>query len=90
MLSASQYEAICSAMGAHVQPDEYGEYTICNVYLDTANDDLIRRSVEKPVFKEKLRVRSYGVACMGRDFFNWFPAVPRYAMYKSNLRCMSR
>ncbi len=48
-------------MGAHVQPDEYGEYTICNVYLDTANDDLIRRSVEKPVFKEKLRVRSYGV-----------------------------
>lgn len=49
-------------MGAHVQPDEYGEYTICNVYLDTANDDLIRRSVEKPVFKEKLRVRSYGVA----------------------------
>jgi len=45
-------------MGAHVQPDEYGEYTICNVYLDTANDDLIRRSVEKPVFKEKLRVRS--------------------------------
>lgn len=61
LLSASQYEAICSAMGAHIQPDEYGEYTICNVYLDTANDDLIRRSVEKPVFKEKLRVRSYGV-----------------------------
>ena len=28
--------------------------------------------------------------CISRDFFNWLPANPRYAMYKSNLRCMSR
>ena len=27
--------------------------------------------------------------CMGRNFFNWLPAIPRYVMYKSNMHCMS-
>jgi hypothetical protein len=38
-----------------------GFYTICNIYYDTEHDDLIRKSLAKPVFKEKLRLRSYGV-----------------------------
>lgn len=41
--------------------DKYGEHTICNIYFDTPNFDLARRSIEKPVYKEKLRLRSYGV-----------------------------
>lgn len=41
-------------------PDEYGRSTICNLYYDTPDRLLIRRSLEKPVYKEKLRVRSYG------------------------------
>lgn len=36
-------------------------YSISNIYYDTRDDSLIRNSIEKPVYKEKLRVRSYGV-----------------------------
>lgn len=49
-----------AAIGPYVQKDKYGEYTICNVYYDTASDELIRHSLEKPVYKEKMRLRSYG------------------------------
>lgn len=41
-------------------PDPHGESTICNIYYDTPDFRLIRHSLEKPVYKEKLRVRSYG------------------------------
>ena len=41
---------------------EGGFYTICNIYYDTDTDELIRKSIEKPVYKEKLRLRSYGRA----------------------------
>lgn len=43
------------------EKDEYGEYTIYNIYYDTDDWRLIRSSIDKPVYKEKLRVRSYGV-----------------------------
>ena len=41
--------------------DQYGWDTICSLYYDSENFDLIRRSIDKPVYKEKLRMRSYGV-----------------------------
>lgn len=36
-------------------------YSISNIYYDTADNELIRKSIERPVYKEKLRMRSYGV-----------------------------
>ena len=48
-----------------MQEDQYGKTTIRNVYYDTENYRLIRRSLGKPVYKEKLRMRSYRTA--GRD-----------------------
>ena len=48
-------------MTPYMKKDAYGEYTICNIYYDTDDYRLIRASLEKPVYKEKLRVRSYGV-----------------------------
>ncbi len=36
-------------------------YTICNIYYDTPDHAIIRKSIEKPIYKEKLRLRSYGV-----------------------------
>ena len=36
-------------------------YTICNIYYDTADNEIIRKSIDKPVYKEKIRLRSYGV-----------------------------
>lgn len=41
--------------------DEYGKSIICNIYFDTDNYDLISHSITKPVFKDKLRLRSYNI-----------------------------
>ncbi|MCQ2535294.1 MAG: polyphosphate polymerase domain-containing protein, partial [Clostridia bacterium] len=50
-------------------PDIYGQTTNCNIYYDTDNWDLIRKSIEGPVYKEKLRVRSYGTPKTGDEIF---------------------
>ena len=39
--------------------DKYGRTSIRNLYYDTDTYLLIRRSIEKPAYKEKLRIRSY-------------------------------
>lgn len=61
MLTAAQQAFLLNEMQPHMERDRYGEYTICNIYYDTPDWKLIRASLEKPVYKEKLRVRSYGV-----------------------------
>ena len=69
LLTPAQFEAVREGMKAYMTPDAYSRYTICNVYYDTDDYSLIRTSLEKPVYKEKLRVRSYGpVADDGRVF----------------------
>ena len=61
MLTRSQCDALMARIDAHLKEDRYPIYTICNIYYDTDDYRLIRASLEKPVYKEKLRVRSYGV-----------------------------
>lgn len=61
-LTASQDRFLREALAPYVTPDRYGESTICNIYYDTPDFRLIRKSIEKPVYKEKLRLRSYGPA----------------------------
>ncbi len=61
-LTAAQDRFLREALAAYVRPDQYGESTICNLYYDTPDFRLIRKSIEKPVYKEKLRLRSYGPA----------------------------
>ena len=62
LLDAQQRTMVEDAFRSHMVPDEHGESTICNVYYDTPDYRLIRTSLEKPVYKEKLRMRSYGPA----------------------------
>lgn len=62
MISAKQLAVIKEAFKEHMIADVHGKNTICSLYYDTPDFRLIRRSIEKPVYKEKLRVRSYGVA----------------------------
>ncbi len=61
LLTYAQYLAMKKGMAPYMRPDAYSHYTLCNVYYDTPDYQLIQRSLEKPVYKEKLRVRSYGV-----------------------------
>lgn len=60
LLTQAQYTALRAALTDHMDQDQYGLHTIANIYYDTDDYALIRASIEKPVYKEKLRVRSYG------------------------------
>lgn len=60
MLTKPQWLAVCQAMQGHMQADTYGRYQIRNVYFDTPDYQIIRTSLEKPLYKEKLRLRQYG------------------------------
>ena len=61
LLTPAQYRAVRQGMLPYMAPDVHPKYTICNLYYDTDSYALIRASLEKPVYKEKLRLRSYGV-----------------------------
>ena len=61
LMTAEKYERLWQRLREHLRPDEYFSSTVCSVYYDTADYELIRRSIQKPIYKEKLRLRSYGV-----------------------------
>ncbi|MCM1542187.1 MAG: polyphosphate polymerase domain-containing protein [Blautia sp.] len=62
LLDRKQKERVLQAMEPYMELDGYGRSTIRNIYYDTDNYRLVRTSLEKPVYKEKLRVRSYQAA----------------------------
>lgn len=59
LLSPSAKDAVLQAMKGRMEIDMYGRTTIRNIYFDTDGYDLIRRSLQGPEYKEKLRIRSY-------------------------------
>ena len=69
LITKKQKQMIQEAFEPYMKGDEYGKSTICNIYFDTPDSLLIRRSLEKPVYKEKLRVRSYGRASEDGEVF---------------------
>ena len=60
LLTREKYNELREALKDQIVEDEYGLSSISNVYYDTDDYRLIRDSIEKPKYKEKLRVRSYG------------------------------
>lgn len=62
LITRQQYEQLCFALQDKMTADRYGRYTISNLYYDTEDYQLIRHSIEGPVYKEKLRLRCYGTA----------------------------
>lgn len=61
MLTRAQHQALLAALRGRLAQDQYGLHTISNLYMDTGDFTLIRASIDKPVYKEKLRLRAYGV-----------------------------
>jgi hypothetical protein len=60
LLSDYQYKLLRERLAEYMEQDSYGLHTINNIYYDTDDYRLIRESLSKPVYKEKLRLRSYG------------------------------
>lgn len=69
LLPEPVYRILRERLQEHMAEDRYGLSTICNIYYDTQDDLLIRRSIEHPRYKEKLRLRSYGIPEMDSMVF---------------------
>ena len=69
LLNPVQYRELKKRLEGRMAVDQYGKSTISNIYFDTPDSRLIRESLEKPVYKEKLRLRSYGIPKAGDTVF---------------------
>ena len=65
LLNQIQYDELIKRLSEYMDPDEYCKdgknYSIYNIYYDTDDNQVIRHSISKPYYKEKLRLRSYKV-----------------------------
>lgn len=60
ILTSHQYQQLMSAFAEKFTANVYGEYSVHNIYFDTDQDEIIRTSIERPIYKEKMRMRWYG------------------------------
>lgn len=87
LMNRQQKEQILYAMEQYMKLDDYGRTTIRNIYFDTDNYRLIRRSLEKPAYKEKLRVRSYQAVTKEQPVFVELKKKYKHVVYKRRLVC---
>lgn len=69
IIKPGQYEDFFRRLEDHIVPDRFFSSTVCSLYYDTDDYRLIRNSIEKPLYKEKLRLRSYNVPGPDDDVF---------------------
>lgn len=85
MLTRPQKDALLKVMELYMKLDRYGRTTIRNIYYDTPNYRLIRHSIEQPIYKEKLRIRSYARVKPGGDVFVELKKKFKKVVYKRRL-----
>ncbi len=61
VISKKDKDNLLRVISKYICKDEYFISNIHNIYFDTSNNDLIINSLEKPIFKDKFRIRSYGL-----------------------------
>lgn len=86
LLNETQCEVIRSVLHQRMEPDSHGLSTICNLYYDTPDYRLIRHSLEHPVYKEKLRLRCYGIATGDADVFLELKKKYKGIVYKRRIK----
>lgn len=69
VITKKERDIIMEKIQPYIKKDKYYESKICNIYFDTNNSDLIINSIGKPDFKEKIRLRSYGIPELDNDVF---------------------
>lgn len=87
LITKQQKQMLLWAMEPYMESDPYGRTTILNIYYDTPEDTLIRRSLDKPVYKEKLRLRSYGRATAESTVFLELKKKYKGVVYKRRIAC---
>ena len=69
IITLQQMNRLLEILGLYMNEDKYFKSTIRNIYYDTPNFLLIRTSIEKPEYKEKLRIRSYETVNLDDNVF---------------------
>lgn len=69
IINQNQYQILKEILDNKMVEDEHGKSTICNIYFDTDDYELIRHSITKPVYKDKIRLRSYNVPTQADNVF---------------------
>ena len=90
LLTTKQKEKLLAVMQPYMKLDEYGRTTIRNLYYDTDTYLLIRRSIEKPEYKEKLRIRSYSRASTDSTVFVELKKKYKHVVYKRRMPLPNR
>lgn len=69
LITGKQKEQLLEKIKEFIEEDKFFKSEIHNIYFDTNNNDLIVHSLDKPIFKDKFRVRSYGIPNLEDDIF---------------------
>ena len=86
LMDRGQTAWLVSRLKGHMEPDRYGLTTIASLYYDTPDSRLIRASLDRPAFKEKLRLRSYGPATEDSPVFLELKRKASGIVYKRRVR----
>ena len=86
LLDQQQRQLMEQVLRERMIPDHHGMSTICNLYYDTEDFRLVRRSLEHPIYKEKMRLRSYGQAGEETDIFLELKKKYKGIVYKRRVR----
>ena len=85
LLTREQQQRLQKVMQPYMKPDNHGAATVRNLYFDTDTYLLIRRSIEKPVFKEKMRIRCYETASAQSTVFVELKRKYKQMVYKRRI-----
>ena len=89
-ITRAQQQELLACMQGYMAPDCYGRSTLRSIYYDTDSFRLIRDSLDKPVYKEKLRVRSYGRVAGDGTVFVELKKKYRDVVYKRRIELPER
>lgn len=86
-LTERQHRYVLAQIAPYMELDAFGQTRITSLYFDTPARDLIARSLEKPLYKEKLRVRWYGVPQPGDRAYVEIKKKFKGIVYKRRVGC---
>ena len=85
VITPAARDKLLATLSSRLTPDPHGRSTVMSVYLDTADFRLIRQSLDAKVYKEKLRIRSYGIPSAGASVFFEIKKKYKGVVYKRRL-----
>ena len=69
LIDENKYKNLKEELNSYIKPDLYFKSIICNIYFDNDNYELINKSIDKPIYKEKVRLRSYNIPNSNSDVY---------------------